>query len=55
MTWIMPLEAIISHSTIALLSTYLISFCQEKEQSELSFDPSRLGTETSRLFPRLSY
>lgn len=44
--WIIPLEAIISHSTIALLSTYRISLCQEKKQWELSFDPSRFGTET---------
>lgn len=43
--WIIPLEAIISHSTIALLSTYRISLCQEKKEWELSFDPSPFGTQ----------
>lgn len=45
MMWIIPLEAIISHSTIALLSTYRILLCQEKKEWELSFDPSPFDTE----------
>lgn len=51
MTWIIPLEATISHSTIALLSTYLISLCQQKEQWELSFDPLPFGNKHWDYFP----
>lgn len=43
MTWIIPLEATISHSTIALPSTYLVSVYQEREQWDLSSGPPAFG------------